>query len=146
MSDPIQQIIQTHPEFEQMQARYEVEIGEVRRQVEEITEDRDIWQEKAEGADDSVFEERKFLEKVITKYNPETKRDEVRKITISALQDALADRKRPRWNGEYGVLDSLEEVLNNLIPERVEVREVERVVEKEVLPANLTINGKSYKS
>lgn len=46
MTNPIQQIIQTHPEFENMQARFEVEIGGLRQELKEVTNDRDEWQEE----------------------------------------------------------------------------------------------------
>ena len=146
MTNVVEQI--QHPLIEEMQARYEVEIAEVRKQKEEVEAERDEWQEKAEGADDSVFREREFLEEITWRNNPETGKKERRELTISEFQQAIEKRRKPRWNGEYGVLDDLAGMLDYLKAERTEVRyeTVEKVREVERLPATLTINGKNYHS
>ena len=146
MNNNVVQQIQ-HPLIEEMQARYEVEVADVRKQLQEMEDDRNEWQEKAEGADDSVFREREFLEKITWHTNPETGKEERRELTISELQKALENRKTPRWNDEYGVLDSLADMLDYLKAERTITKTemiVGRDVVREVLPSDLVINGASY--
>lgn len=125
----------THPMIEEMQVQYEREIAELRSQmqseIDEVTKERDFFQEKSENAESAVFSQERALTDLKNRLEKIKKGDlgkgiEPRKTTIEDLRNCFSVPSLRHGERDYAVLEELSGIFDMIEENTV-------YIEKEVI-------------